>query len=96
MYRKKGTYNWNELQENLTPIYVREKNLVQRQQQQNYFHKSGTYIEIVFNFKSKKVLFLFLGLGNRNLLWYYDFLGMWEKFYREKWKNHRISRTMIC
>ena len=38
-------------------------------------------------------MFLFLGLGNRNLLWYRDFLGRWEKQYREKWKMHRICES---
>ena len=32
-------------------------------------------------------MFLLLGLGNRNLFWYCDFLGRWEKLYCEKLKN---------
>ena len=38
------------------------------------------HIEIVFNVNSKKEF----GLGNKNLLWYLDFLGMWDKLYQEK------------
>ena len=42
---------------------------------------------MVFNLNSKKELFLFLSLGNKNHPWYRDFLGRSEKLYCEKWKN---------
>ena len=85
MHRKKKDIKLNELQK-LSPINIREKNLISRQQQYNCFNKN----EIRIMFKSfltlaaRKILFLSLGLENRNLLWYHDFLGRWEKLYCEK------------
>ena len=45
----------------------------------------GEIVYLMLNEKAMIVLlFLSLGLENRNLLWYCDFLGRWEKLYREK------------
>ena len=58
-----------------------------RKQQHYCFNKNKIYthqIEIIFNLKAGKSLFLLLGLENRNLFWYRDFLGRWEKLYHEK------------
>ena len=37
---RKTAYDWDKLEEKLTPIYIREKNRVSRQQQENCFHKN--------------------------------------------------------
>ena len=60
-----------------------------RQHQQSCFNKNELCIILksflTFCFKHhERVLFLLLALGNRNLIWYCDFLGRWEKLNHEK------------
>ena len=68
-----------------------------RQQQHYCFSKSKIHITFrpFLILKQERGLFLFHGLGNRNLFWYHDFLGSWEKMYCEKWKIYHISQIMI-
>ena len=87
---KEKEHNWNELQEKLTAICIRHKNLMARQQQQYYcFNKNKIRIKLrlFLTLKQEWGLFLSLGLGNRNLFWYRDFLSRWEKL---SWKMKNV------
>ena len=61
-------------------MYIGEKNLMPRQQQHYCFDKNMMHItsRSFLALKQERGLLLFLGLENRNLFWYCDFLGMWE------------------
>ena len=66
-------------------IYIREKNIVSRRHQQNSFYKNDRpTLKLFSTCQQEKTLFL--GLENRNSLWYCDFLGRWEKLYHENEK----------
>ena len=61
-----------------------------RQQQQYYcFNKNKIRIKSrsFLTLKQERGLFLSLGLGNRNLFWYRDFLSRWEKL---SWKMKNV------
>ena len=72
----------------LTPIYIREKNLVSRQFRCTYNNKSvlikhgenDTHIEVNFNGNSKNEFCSCFSLYKIKLtFWYCDFLDRWEK-----------------
>ena len=54
----------------MTPIYIREKNLMLRHQQHHCFNKKQDMhlIKLFLTLKQERVLILFLGLGNKNIM----------------------------
>ena len=74
---KEKEHNRNELQQKLTPIYIREKNLILRWQQHHCFSKKQDthHIKIVFNLKARKKFVFVSWFRKQKLFWYHDFLG---------------------
>ena len=66
MRKKKKEHNCNELQQKLTPIYIRETNLISGWQESHCFNKKRITSRSFLTFRQVGGLFLFLGLGNRN------------------------------